>query len=132
MSRSSTPDFAKTKHIPDRMPDVDAYDKERRSGVREGIFFRITELVAESMDAAEEAGTRLRSSSGVRSVVRSALELVRIIRGDDGRDGGLLRRRRKYEYSARCVWVVLSERRLREIENGLQSLGTRGPRVLIG
>ena len=108
ISRSSTPDFAKTRHIPDRMPDVDAYDIERRSGVRErGMFFCITELVAESVDAAEDVGTCLRTSSGVRSVVRSALELVRIIRGDDGRDGGWLRRRREYEYSARCVWVVV-------------------------
>jgi len=108
MSRSSTPDFAKTRHIPDRMPDVDAYDIERRSGVRErGMFFCITELVTESVDAAEDVGTCLRTSSGVRSVVRSALELVRIIRGDDGRDGGWLRRRREYEYSARCVWVVV-------------------------
>ena len=44
------------------------------------------------MDAAEDAGTRLRTSRGVRSVVRSASESVRIIRGDDGRDGGLLQR----------------------------------------
>src|SRR5712691_4640567 len=98
MSRSSTPDFAKTRHIPDRMPDVEAYDIERRSGVREiGMFFCIAELVTETVDAAEDAGTRLRLSSGVRSVVRSALELVRIIRGDDGRDGGWSRRRCKYE-----------------------------------
>jgi hypothetical protein len=109
MSRSSTADFAKTRHMPDRMPDVDAYDIERRSGVREGRIFCITELVTENVDAAEDAGTRLRSSSGVRSVVRSALESVRIIRGDDGRDGGWWRRWREYEYSTRCVWVVVSE-----------------------
>jgi len=71
-----------------------------------GMFFCVAELGAETVDAAEDAGTRLRSSSGVRSVVRSALELVRIIRGDDGRDGGWFRRRRKYEYSAMCVWIV--------------------------
>lgn len=107
MRRSSTPDLAKTRHIPDRMPDVEANDIERRSGVREiGMFFCVPELVTEIVDAAEDAGTRLRSSSGVRSVVRSALELVRIIRGDDGRDGGWFRRRCKYEYSAMCVWIV--------------------------
>jgi len=107
MSRSSTPDFAKTRHIPDRMPDMDAYDIERIRGVREGgTFFCIVELVVETVDAAEDPGTRLRSSSGVRSVVRSALESVRIIRGDDGRDGGWFRRRCKYEYSAMCVWIV--------------------------
>jgi hypothetical protein len=89
MTRSSTPDFAKTRHIPDRMPDMDAYDIERIRGVREGgTFFCIVEPVAETVDAAEDPGTRLRSSSGVRSVVRSALEWVRTIRGDDGRDGG--------------------------------------------
>lgn len=70
-----------------------------------GMFFCVAELVTETVDAAEEE-TRLRSSSGVRSVVRSALELVRIIRGDDGRDGGWFRRRRKYEYSTMCVWIV--------------------------
>jgi hypothetical protein len=75
--------------------------------VREiGIFFCVAELVTERVDAADDAGTRLRSSSGVRSVVRSALELVRIIRGDDGRDGGWFRRRRRYEYSTMCVWIV--------------------------
>jgi hypothetical protein len=86
MSRSSTPDFAKTRHIPDRMPDMDAYDIERIRGV--WTFFCIVELVVETVDAAEDPETRLRSSSGVRSVVRSALESVRIMRPDDGRDGG--------------------------------------------
>jgi hypothetical protein len=115
------------------MPEVDAYDMERRSGVREGgMFLCIMELVTESVDAAEEAGTRLRSSSGVRSVVRSALELVRIKRGDDGRVGSWLRRRHEYEYSARCVWVVVSERGLSDVAHGLQSLGTQGPRILVG
>lgn len=61
------------------------------------------ELVAETVDAAEEAGTRLRTSRGVRSEVKSASDSVRIIRGDDGRDGGPLPKRREYEYSARCV-----------------------------
>jgi hypothetical protein len=75
---------------------------ERRSGVRKGgAFLRKVELVTETVDAAEDAGTRLRTSSGVRSVVKSVTESVRIIKGDDGRDGGRLRRRREYEYSAR-------------------------------
>jgi hypothetical protein len=75
---------------------------ERRSGVRKGgAFLRKVELVTETVDAAEDAGTRLRTSSGVRSVVKSVIESVRIIKGDDGRDGGRLRRRREYEYSAR-------------------------------
>src|ERR1700722_12669129 len=100
--RSSTPDLAKIRHIPDRMPDVDAYDIERKSGVREGgTFLAVVELVAETVDAAEDVVPRLRTSSGVRSVVKSAIESVRIIRGDDGRDEGWLRRRREYEYSAR-------------------------------
>lgn len=60
----------------------------------------MAELVAETMDAAEDAGPRLRTSSGVRSVVKSVTESVRIIRGDDGRDGGRSRRQ-EYEYSAR-------------------------------
>src|SRR6266567_279755 len=104
MRRSSTPDLAKIRHIPDRMPDVDAKEIERRSGVRErAAFLWVEELVAEMVDAAEDAGTRLRTSRGVRSVVKSASDSVRIIRGDDGRDGGPLRKRREYEYSARCV-----------------------------
>jgi hypothetical protein len=104
MRRSSTPDFAKIRHIPDRMPDVDAKEIERRSGVRErGAFLWEKELVAETMDAAEDAGTRLRTSRGVRSLVKSASDSVRIIRGDDGRGGGPLRRRREYEYSKICV-----------------------------
>lgn len=61
------------------------------------------ELVAVRVDDAEDAGARLRTSRGVRSVVKSASESVRIIRGDDGRDGGPLQRRREYEYSERCV-----------------------------
>lgn len=71
-----------------------------------GMFFCVVELVKETVDAAEDAGTRLRSSSGVRSVVRSAIELVRIIRGDGGRGGGWFRRRCKCEYSAMWVWIV--------------------------
>jgi len=67
---------------------------ERRSGVREGGgFFRKVELVTEKVDAAEEVGPRLRSRSGVRSVVKSAIESVRIMRGDDGLDGSCLRMR---------------------------------------
>jgi hypothetical protein len=74
---------------------------ERRSGVRKGGAFLRVELAKETMDAAEDPGTRLRTSSGVRSVVKSVTESVRIIRGDDGRNGGRLRRRTEYEYSAR-------------------------------
>jgi hypothetical protein len=73
---------------------------ERKRGVREGRTF-LRKLVAETVDAAEDAGTCLRTSSGVRSVVKSVTESVRIIRGDEGLDEGRLRRMREYEYSAR-------------------------------
>jgi hypothetical protein len=63
---------------------------ERRSGVRELEFFCAAELDIEAVDAAEDDAARLRSSRGVRSVVRSAIESVRIRRGDGGRDGGRL------------------------------------------
>jgi hypothetical protein len=107
ISRSSMPDLANIRHIPDRIPDVEAYDIERRSGVRENrTFLGVVELITETVDAAEDAGPRLRTSSGVRSVVKSVIESVRIMRGDDGRDGGRSRRRREYEYSARWVWIV--------------------------
>lgn len=77
-----------------------------RNEVRGGGTFLRTEELVEMVDDAEDAATGLRSSNGVRSVVKSAIELVRMTRGDDGRDGGWLRRRRKYEYSARCVWIA--------------------------
>jgi hypothetical protein len=67
-----------------------------------GTYFCVAELDTETVDAAEDAGLRLRSTNGVRSV-RSREELVEIRRGDDGRDGGEPRRRSEYEYSARWV-----------------------------
>jgi hypothetical protein len=78
--------------------------------VREGgTCFCAAELDTETADAAEDAGLRLRSSNGVRSV-RSEVELVGIRRGDDGRDEGKLRRRSEYEYSAKWVWTAVYQR----------------------
>lgn len=72
-SRSSTPLLANSKHMPERMPDMDAYDEARNMGVRGEIeVYESGLMIIEATDVEGEGDSDrergLRSMRGVRSV----------------------------------------------------------------
>jgi hypothetical protein len=73
-TRSSTADLANIRHMPDRIPDIDAYDTARMVGVREW-----NELI-------DTRDCFLFVRSGVSSVARVILE-IGDERGRGGADG---------------------------------------------
>ena len=103
------PDFAKRRHIPERRPDIDAYDTARRVGVRDGRSV-INERDGETFPYFASAMRGVFSETSEMSVNDDGgkeMDGGSVVRGDkigdDGAEVNCILCLRLYAHSVMCV-----------------------------